>query len=378
MVQHCRRPGILLGSLTIMVLVAGQAAADVTGPTNFGKTADGTPVELYTLKNASGMVAKVMTLGATLTELHVPDKKGKLADVVLGFDTVAGYQSDDNQYFGCTTGRVANRIAKGKFTLDGKEYKLAVNNGPNHLHGGSKRSLDKVVWKAVQVEETNNDFSVSFTYTSPDGEEGYPGKLFLSVTYTLTSKNQLRISYTATTDKPTPVNLCNHSYFNLAGAGSPTIIDHELLIAADKYTPTDDTLIPTGKIGPVTGTPLDFNKSTKIGARIEDLTKTPYLGYDHNYILAKQDEKTPAAKLRDPSSGRVLTVYTDQPGIQVYSGNFLKGQKGKGGKVYNHRSALCLETQHFPDSVNQPEFPSTVLKPGQTYKHTCVYAFSAD
>jgi len=357
-----------------MATFASPATADVTSA-NFGKTADGSPVEVWTLKNKHGMVARIMTLGATLTELHVPDKKGKTADVVLGFDDVAGYQSDANQYFGCTTGRVANRIAKGKFTLDGKDYTLAVNNGPHHLHGGTKRSLDKVVWKATALKGANG---VAFQYDSPDGEEGYPGKLALKVTYTLTDANEVRIDYTGTTDKATPVNLTNHSYFNLSGAGSPTVLDHELTVAADRYTPSDDLLIPTGKLAPVAGTPLDFAKFTRIGDRIEKYTKTGYLGYDHNLVLTKPDVKVPAAKLRDPASGRVLTVYTDQPAVQIYSSNFLKGQKGKGGKEYKHRSALCLETQHFPDSVNQPDFPSIILKPGQTYKHTCVYAFSAE
>lgn len=367
----------LLGGLAIMTIIACPVAADVTGPADFGKTADGARVEFYTLKNANGTVVKIMTLGATVTEVQVPDKKGQLADVVLGFDTVAGYESDANQYFGCTTGRVANRIARGKFTLDSKQYKLAINNEPNHLHGGSKRSLDKVVWKAEKRDFTDGA-GVFFTYSSPDGEEGYPGKLDITVLYILTDKNELHIRYTAVSDKATPVNICNHSYFNLAGAGAPTVVDHELMVAADKHTPTDDTLIPTGKIAPVTNTPLDFTKPMKIGARIDKLTKTANLGYDHNYVLTKQDLKIAAAKLRDPSSGRTLTVYTDQPGLQVYSGNFLKGQKGKGGKVYNHRSALCLETQHFPDSVNRPEFPSIILKPGQTYKHTCIYAFGAE
>ncbi len=358
-----------------LCLMTSLAAADVSGPTDFGKTAEGMPVEVYTLKNANGVVAKLMTLGATLTELHAPDKKGKLADVVLGFDDVAGYQSERNQYFGCTTGRVANRIAKGKFTLDGKDYQLAVNNDVNHLHGGAKRSLDKVIWKAEALKDKS---AVRFTYTSPDGEENYPGKLDLAVTYTLTDKNELRIEYSATTDKATPVNLTNHSYFNLAGAGSDTILDHELTVAADKVTPTDETLIPTGKIAPVAGTPLDFAKPMKIGARIDGLTKTPYLGYDHNYVLNKADVKEVAAKVKEPTSGRTLTVYTDQPAIQVYSGNFLKGQTGKGGKTYKHRGALCLETQHFPDAVNHPEFASIVLKPGQTYKHTCIYVFGVE
>jgi aldose 1-epimerase len=324
------------------------------------------------------MTAKVITYGATLTELHVPDKKGQTADVVLGLDDMAGYQSDANQFFGCTTGRVCNRIARGKFTLDGKEYTLAVNNGKNHLHGGTKRSLDKVVWKAKAEPEKGGTACVAFTYESPDGEEGYPGKLNLRVVYCLTDKNELRIAYHASTDKATPVNLTNHSYFNLAGAGAASVLDHELTIAADKYTPADDTLIPTGKIEPVAGTPLDFTKPAKIGARIEMLTKTPYLGYDHNYVLNKADLKEPAVRLLDPSSGRRMTVYTDQPGVQFYSGNFLKGSKGKGGKTYAHRSALCLETQHFPDSVNHPEFPSTILKPGQEYKHVTIFAFSAE
>ncbi len=365
----------ILGGVFLMTAIAGSATADVTGPAPFGKTPDGTPVEVFTLKNSHGMVAKVMTRGASLTELHIPDKKGQTADVVLGFDNLAGYLSDANQFFGCTTGRVANRIAKGKFTLDGKEYTLAVNNGPNHLHGGTKRTLDKVVWKAEPLKDKN---AVRFTYTSPDGEEGYPGKLDISVSYTLTDKNELRIDYEAVTDKATPVNLTNHTYFNLAGAGSPTVLDHDLTLAADRYTPTDEGLIPTGKIEPVAGTPVDFTKPHRLGERIDQLLKTPYLGYDHNMVLTKPDLKTAAAKLRDPSSGRAMTVYTDQPAVQVYSGNFLKGQKGKGGKAYPQRSAVCLETQHYPDSVNHPEFPTTILKPGQTYRTTTIFAFTAE
>lgn len=350
----------------------------VQGPAPAGKTAAGQEVAVYTLKNAAGMTAKLSTLGATLTELHVPDRAGRTADVVLGFDDPAGYEGDGNQYFGCTTGRVANRIAQGKFTLDGKEYALAVNNGPNHLHGGGPRALSKVVWKAGPVT-TPAGAGVRFTYTSPDGEEGYPGKLDIAVTYVLTDKNEIRIEYAATTDKPTPVNLTNHSYFNLSGAGSATVLDHVLMLAADKYTPTDDTLIPTGKVEPVAGTPLDFTKPTRIGERIDAVAKTAALGYDHNFVLNTAGDATkPAARLKDPASGRVLTVYTDQPGVQFYSGNFLKGQTGKGGKTYAHRSALCLETQHFPDSVNHPEFPSVILKPGRTYTHVCVYAFSAE
>jgi aldose 1-epimerase len=337
-------------------------------------------VELYTLTNANGMTAKIMTRGATLVELHVPDKDGNLADVVNGFDDVAGYESEGNQYFGCTTGRVANRIAKGKFTLDGKEYALAVNNGPNALHGGTERSLDKVVWKAEEVDGRNGK-GVRFTYTSPDGEEGYPGTLQIAVTYSLNDNNALRIQYTATTDKPTPVNLTNHTYFNLSGHGSDTVLDHELTINADRYTPADDTLIPTGEIAPVAGTPLDFRTPHVIGARIGELVETQFLGYDHNFVLNREEgARGPqlCARLKDPGSGRVLTVRTTEPGVQFYSGNFLMGQKGKGGKEYKLRSALCLETQHYPDSVNHPEFPSTILRPGETYRHVCVYAFSAE
>lgn len=356
----------------LALALAGTARAEVSGPAVFGKTAEGAMVESFTIKNKQGMTVKLISLGATVAELHVPDKQGKLADVVLGFDDVAGYESGANQHFGCTTGRVANRIALGKFTLDGKQYQLAVNNGVNHLHGGTKRNLAKIVWQAEKVPE-----GVRFRYTSPDGEESYPGNLKIAVTYTLTDQNALRIDYEASTDQATPVNLTNHSYFNLAGAGVPTVLDHELTIHADQYTPTDEGLIPTGKIEPVAGTPVDFRKPAVIRSRVEQLMKTPAIGLDHNFVIRKADLKTPAAALRDPASGRTLTVFTDQPGVQVYSGNFLKGQTGKGGKTYPQRSALCLETQHFPDAVNRPNFPSIIVKPGQPYKHTCIYAFTA-
>jgi len=359
------------------MIVSERAQAD-DGAVVFGKTSDGTPVKMYTLKNARGMVARLMTRGATLVELLVPDKHGKLADVVLGFDDVAGYESDRNQYFGAIVGRVANRIAGGKFTLDGKQYVLACNDGPNHLHGGVKRSLDKVVWKAEEVR-TPHGPGVRFTYVSPDGEEGYPGTLKVSVVYALNDKNELRIEYEATTDKPTPVNLSNHSYFNLSGQGAETVLDHELMIAADRYTPTDNTLIPTGEILPVAGTPLDFRQPRRIGERIDELLKTAAIGYDHNFVLNNQNGSLAlAARLKDPKSGRVLSVYTTEPGIQFYSGNFLFGQKGKRGAVYRKRSALCLETQHYPDSVHHPNFPSIILRPGQTYRHTCIFAFSAE
>ncbi|MCG8651168.1 MAG: galactose mutarotase [Pirellulales bacterium] len=362
-------------------LFASLAPADQPASEPFGKTADGTEVELYTLKSSKGLAAKVMTRGATLVELHVPDAQGKTADVILGFDDVSGYESEDNQYFGCTAGRVCNRIAKGKFTLDGKEYSLAINNEPNHLHGGVQRSLDKVVWKARPFENERGS-GVVFRYTSPDGEEGYPGTLNVSVRYFVPQDtNRLAIAYTATTDKATPVNLTNHAYFNLAGAGSETVLDHVLRLNADQYTPVDDTLIPTGEIKSVAGTELDFTKPTRIGKRIDPLTDTAALGYDHNFVLndPKEDQTFRfAAMLKDPQSGRILRISTSEIGIQFYSGNFLKGQQGKGGKVYPHRSAVCLETQHFPDSVNHDNFPSTILKPGQEYKSTTMLTFSAE
>ncbi len=346
----------------------------------WGKTADGTSVERYTLKNKQGMTARIITLGATLQELHVPDRDGKLADVVWGWDTPAGYQSEDNQYFGCTTGRVCNRIARGQFTLNGKQYKLAINNEPNHLHGGIERSLDKVVWKASEFKTKAGVPGVRMSYTSPDGEEGYPGNLKISVSFVLSDSNALRISYQAETDQDTPVNLTNHAYFNLAGPGAETVLDHRLFLNADKYTPTDDTLIPTGQIEPVAGTPLDFTKITRIGKRIKQLDDTAAIGYDHNYVLkrgdASDDELVVAARLVEPTSGRVLTIRTTEPGIQFYSGNFLKGQVAKGGQTYHHRSACCLETQHYPDSVNHDSFPSTILKPGNKYSSVTVYGFS--
>ena len=347
---------------------------------SFGKTKDGEDVQLFTIKseNELGIIAKVMTRGATLVSLHVPDKNGKMADVLLGFDDVAGYESEDNQYFGCTTGRVCNRIAQGKFTLDGKEYTLEINNEPNHLHGGVTRSLDKVVWKAKPVSNDAGS-GVVFSYTSPDGEEGYPGKLSVRVRYFIPKEGgRLAISYSAKSDKATPVNLTNHAYFNLAGEGSDTVLDHVLMLNADKYTPTDDTLIPTGEIKSVEGTELDFRKPTKIGKRIDSLTDTAALGYDHNFVLnpPKGDSKLYfAGNLRDPKSGRVMRITTNEPGIQFYTGNFLKGQKGKGGKEYAHRSACCLETQHFPDSVNHDNFPSTILKPGEEYTSLTLLGF---
>ncbi|MCA9172979.1 MAG: galactose mutarotase [Planctomycetales bacterium] len=356
-------------------------AAEAPQAEAFGKTKEGTPVEIYTLKSEKGLSAKVMTYGATLVQLHVPDKNGKLADVLLGFDDVAGYESENNQYFGCTTGRVCNRIAKGKFTLEGKEYELAINNDPNHLHGGEKRSLDKVVWKA-RAYANDKGQGVTFTYTSPDGEEGYPGALKVTVNFFVPKDaNRIGIRYKATTDKATPVNLTNHAYFNLAGEGSKTVLDHMLRLNADKYTPTDDTLIPTGKIENVADTDLDFRKPKRIGARIKTYDESAAIGYDHNFVLNEKPQDKDlnlAAMLYHKDSGRRLRIMTTEPGIQFYSGNFLKGQQGKGGKVYAHRSACCLETQHYPDSVNHPEFPSIILKPGQEFSSFTTYGFTAE
>jgi len=347
----------------------------------FGKTKEGHAVELYTLKNSHGLTAKIMTRGATLVQLLVPDKGGAIADVVLGFDDVSGYESEDNQYFGCTTGRVCNRIANGKFSLDGKEYTLAVNNESNHLHGGVDRSLDKVIWTAKPYTNDKGQ-GVKFAYTSPDGEEGYPGELSITVNYFVSMKrNTLAISYSATTSKPTPVNLTNHTYFNLGGEASPTVLDHLLRLNADNYTPAGDTLVPTGKIESVANTDLDFRKRTRIGDRIKSIGATAALGYDHNFVLNEKEADAKlnlAAVLTDPASGRSLRVSTTEPGIQLYSGNFLKGQKGKGGKSYAHRSAVCLETQHYPDSVNHPNFPTTILKPGETFESRTVFAFSTE
>jgi len=363
----------------------GLAGCNLTGTSksgmgitkeHFGKTTTGQAVYTYTLMNSSGLSARVMTYGALLTHLEVPDKNGNLADVVLGFDDLEAYLGG-HPHFGCTTGRVANRIAGGKFTLDSKEYTLAINNGPNHLHGGIF-GLDKRIWKAREMEDKAGP-SVRFTYRSPDGEEGYPGNLDIEVTYTLTNAGELVIDYKAETDKATPVNLTNHSYFNLAGAGNGTILDHALLIEADRYTPTDDTLIPTGEIVPVSGTVMDFTQLTRIGARIDQLSGDPG-GYDHNYVLNGEIGKLAlAARVVEPRSGRVLEILTTEPAVQLYTGNHLEGTiTGKGGKVYRKRGGLCLETQHFPDSVNHPNFPSTILQPGEIYRQKTIYRFSVE
>ena len=335
--------------------------------------ANGTPVKLYTLTNTRGMVAKISDYGGILVSLDVPDKSGKKGDVVLGFNTVNEYIKG-SPYFGATIGRVGNRIAKGKFTLDGKSYTLVTNNGPNHLHGGTK-GFDKVVWKATPRNGANP--SLALTYHSKDGEEGYPGNLDVTVVYTLTNANTLRIEYTAKTDKATPVNLTNHSYFNLAGKGD--VLKHVVTLGAHRYTPVDDTLIPTGKIDPVAGTPFDFTRPTTIGARLNQVGADPNKGYDHNFVIDNGGKSlTFAARVSEPTSGRVLEMYTTEPGFQFYTGNFLDGTlTGKGGTVYAQHDAFCLEAQHYPDSINHPQFPSAVLRPGKTYHQTTEYRFSA-
>jgi aldose 1-epimerase len=335
---------------------------------SFGALPDGTPVDLYTLTNAQGVVAKVTNYGTVITELHVPDREGKLGDVVLGFDNLEQYLKG-HPYFGCTVGRVANRIAGGKFTLGGRTFSLAVNNGPNHLHGGIK-GFDKVVWAATPGDGA----SVKFTHLSPDGDEGYPGNLQVAVTIALTDANELSLDYTAATDQNTPVNLTNHTYFNLAGKGD--ILGHELMISAAHYTPTNADSIPTGEVAPVRGTPMDFSAPRPIGSRIGELTNDPR-GYDTNYVINRAGKGLALlARAYDPTSGRAMEAQTTQPGVQFYTGNFLDGTlTGKNGTAYQRHAGFCLETQHYPDSVNHPSFPSTILHPGQTYHHTTVYRF---
>lgn len=340
----------------------------------------GTPVELVTLKNKNGMEVQAISYGGIVTSMKVPDRNGTLGDVVLGFDQSNQYFADPPPpFFGAIIGRYGNRIAKGAFALDSKKYVLAKNNGPNHLHGGNK-GFDKVLW-TVATKETPEGASAIFTRTSPDGEEGYPGTLPVRVTYTLTDKNEFIVDYHATTDKPTVVNLTQHSYFNLAGEGSGDILGHQLTLNADRYTPVDDTLIPTGELATVAGTPFDFRQPTAIGLRIDQAN--PQLkngkGYDHNWVLNRKGTGLDlAARLTDPTSGRTLEITTTEPGIQFYSGNFLDGTiKGKNAHVYGLRTGLCLETQHYPDSPNHKNFPSTQLRPGKSYDSKTVFTFSA-
>jgi aldose 1-epimerase len=341
----------------------------------FGKLASGEAVELYTLRNAKGTLVKITPYGGIVTSILVPDRNGKLGDVALGFDDASGY-TDKVPFFGAIIGRYGNRIAFGKFALDGQTYTLACNNGANHLHGGLK-GFDKVLWTAAPVE--GNKPSLTLSYLSKDLEEGYPGNLSVQVVYTLTEDDQLEIKYRATTDKKTVVNLTNHTYFNLAGSGD--ILGHELFIDADRYTPVDAGLIPTGELAPVEGTPFDFRQPVAIGARIgaDDEQIKRGGGYDHNFVLnGEMGTLRKVAAVYEPGSGRVLEILTTEPGLQFYSGNFLDGTLvGKGGQVYAYRSGFCLETQHYPDSPNQPAFPSTMLSPGEVYQTKTIYKFSA-
>ena len=347
----------------------GTPAMNVT-PEPFGTLPDGTAVELFTLTNSKGLKARLMTYGAILVSLEVPDRDGRLGDVVLGYDSLEAYVKN-NPYFGAIVGRYGNRIAKGKFTLDGATYTLATNDGANHLHGGRK-GFDKVVWKADPIR-TAEAVGVRFSYLSKDGEEGYPGNLSVAVEYTLNEANELAISYGATTDKATPVNLTHHTYWNLNGAKGD-VLGQTLELAADRFTVVDKGLIPTGALAPVKGTAMDFTAPMEIGARIAQVEG----GYDHNYVLNRAPSGLAlAARLADPSSGRVMEIRTTEPAIQFYSGNFLDGTiTGKGGIVYKTHYGLCLETQHYPDSPNHPDFPSTILRPGRTLRSLTVHRFS--
>jgi aldose 1-epimerase len=339
----------------------------------YGKMPDGTAVDIYTLTNEKGMQARIITYGGALVSLTAPDKDGKYADVLMAMDDLDGMRQQDN-FFGALIGRYGNRIGKAQFALDGKTYKLPANDGANTLHGGPQ-GFDKKVWAAKSATSSEGP-SLELTYTSPDGEMGFPGTLNAKVVYTLTNTNAVRIDYTATADKPTVANLTNHAYFNLAGEGD--ILAHEVMINADRFTPVDEGLIPTGELKPVKGTPFDFTTATAIGARInQDDQQLKYgKGYDHNWVLNKNDASmTKAAEVRDPKSGRVMEVWTTEPGLQFYTGNFLDGKfKGK-GRTFNLRNAFCMETQHYPDSPNQSSFPSTRLNPGQTYHTTSEYRF---
>jgi len=365
------------GLASVLAIAVAFAEERRIAKAAFGRTVSGEPVDLYTLRNAHGLVIRIATYGGTVVSLETPDRGGTKADVVLGFDSLDGYLGN-HPHFGGIIGRYGNRIARGRFSLGGEEYVLARNNGENHLHGGVKFPFDRVVWKAKELPGG----ALELTYSSKDGEEGYPGNLSAKVTYTLTDADELKIDYEATTDKETVVNLTNHSYFNLGGPGSGDILGHELVIDAARYTPVREGLIPTGELAPVEGTPFDFRKATKIGARIGDAHPQLKLGggYDHNYVLdGKGGTLRRAARVVEPRSGRVMEVLTTEPGVQFYTGNFLDGSvKGKGGQSYGQRSGFCLETQHFPDSPNQPKFPSTVLRPGARYQTTTVYKFSTE
>jgi len=371
-----------LGLTFMLTSLSAHSASLTSTRESFGTLPDGTALEKITLSNSHGMRASIITYGATLQALEVPDKHGKVADVVLGFDDIKGYQANPTVYFGATIGRFGNRLADGKFSLDGKQYSVPQNDKSNALHGGSQ-GFDKHVWK-LEPKQTADAVSATFTYTSADGEMGFPGNLVTEVTYSLNEHNELRIEYKATTDKPTVLNLTNHSYFNLAGAGNGDILKQVATLHASHYTPVTAKLIPTGELAPVKGTPMDFLQPTAIGKHIAD--KHPQLafaepkqgGFDFNWVLdGKGDVKKPAAVVTDPASGRALTLYTTEPGVQFYTSNFLDGSiKGKGGKVYLHWGGFTLETQHFPDAPNQKGFASTRLDPGQTYRQTTILKFT--
>lgn len=335
---------------------------------------DGKAVSLYTLKNKNGLTAQITNYGAIIVSLFVPDRSGKFADIVQGYDTLKEYTDGNGPYMGAVCGRCANRIANGRFTLGDTEYKLAVNNGPNHLHGGI-RGFSKVVWTVL----SNTDSEVTMQYLSTDREEGYPGNLTVTVMYSLSNSNEFKIDYHALADKTTIVNLASHSYFNLSGEGSGSIYDHELTIDGDFFTPTDETNVPTGEIRPVAGTPMDFTIPKRIGADIEkeDLQLIYGAGYDHNWVLRHRTGTLGlAAEAYDPLSGRVMELFTTQPGMQLYTANWIENESGKGGKKYQRRWAFCLETQHFADAVNKAHFPSTILNPGEEYRHSCLHRFS--
>jgi aldose 1-epimerase len=363
----------------IFFLVLGSSSKNVRSlkKEDFGKV-DGQKIELFVLTNRNGVEAKIITYGGALVSLKVPDRNGRFDDVVLGYDNLDGYLKGSS-FFGALIGRYGNRIANGRFTLNGVEYNLAANNGANHLHGGNK-GFDKVVWTAKPIR-TSNDVGLKLSYLSRDGEESYPGTLSVSVIYTLTDQNELKIDYSATTDKDTIVNLTHHSYFNLAGHGNGDVLAHELMINGDRYTPVDASLIPTGELRAVSGTPFDFTQPMAIGSRIGKRDEQLKFGngYDHNWVLnGKPGTLRQAAKVSEPKTGRLMEVWTTEPGLQFYTGNFLDGsQIGKGGKVYQFRYGFCLEAQHYPDSPNKPAFPSTLLRKGGIYRSTTIYKFSA-
>lgn len=367
---------LILAALVLVGCASKPFSSNRISQEPFGRAKDGAPITLYRLRNAGGAEARICNYGGIVVSLRVPDRDGKLGDVVLGYDRLADYIKD-NPYFGALIGRYGNRIAAGQFTLDGRQYTLATNKYPNSLHGGVQ-GFDKVVWQARPIM-TSEGPALQLTYLSHDGEEGYPGNLQVTVLYTMTTNNALKVQYTATTDRDTVVNLTQHSYFNLAGKG--TILDHEVQIPADKFTPVDRALIPTGELRPVDGTPFDFRKPVTIGARVnQDDEQLKFgKGYDHNWVINKKTgELSLMARVYEPISGRVLEVLSTEPGLQFYSGNGLDGTRvGKGGWVYQSRDAFCMEPQHYPDSPNHLNFPSVVLHPGETYKNTIIYKFSA-